>query len=156
MDAFLNERRGAALVTHAMPWFSAFTAVTELGVTAAIFYVLYHAVIHDDLKTRVLAVALAYEVAFNISYMTWRLFTHVEPQGHHPDWMIGIVAGHGALSLLMFLGLVALAVVAFRWDRRERNLFAEKRGLTWTFAGLWIVSILSGEAIFLLEYVGHV
>ncbi len=142
-------------MTHAIPWFSAFSAITELFVTAAILYVLYMAVFRDEFKGGILAVALAYEVIFNISYMTSRLFTHGDTS-HHANWMVALLAGHGILSLIMFLGLVALGGVAYVKHRREgRNIFAEHAALTGLFVGLWMVSILSGEAIFFLEYIGH-
>lgn len=143
-------------MSHAIPWFSAFTAFTEVLVTAAVVYVLYMAIVKDQFKGGVLAVALAYEVLFNITYMTARLFTHTEPAGtHHADWMIWLLAGHGSLSLVMFIGLVWMSVLAFRRDREGKNFFASHATLTWSFLGLWMVSILSGEAIFMLEYVGH-
>lgn len=142
-------------MTHAVPWFSAFSAITELFVTAAIFYVLWMAVYRDEFKAGILGVALAYEVIVNISYMTSRLFTHTDTS-HHADWMVALLAGHGILSLVMFLGLVALGGVAYVKHRREgRNLFAERVGLTGVFVVLWTISILSGEAIFFLEYIGH-
>lgn len=144
----------ARCVTHAIPWFSAFTAITELFVTAAVFYVIYAAIYEDVFHGRLLAGALAYEVLFNITYMVSRLFTHSETTAH-ADWMVGLLAGHGILSLIMFIGLVALSIVAYRWHRDGRNLFAERSALTGVFVVLWAVSILSGEAIFLLEYVGH-
>lgn len=143
-------------MAHAIPWFSAFTAFTELLVTAAIVYVLYAAIRHDRFHGRVLGFALAYEVLFNITYMTARLFTHTEPEGtHHAPWMIGLLAGHGTLSLIMFIGLVVLSVKAYRQHQVGGNYFREHGALTATFLGLWFVSILSGEAIFLLEYVAH-
>lgn len=139
---------------HAIPALSAFTAVTELFVTAAIFYVGYRALVDDVLETRLLAGALTYEVVFNISYMTSRLFTH-DHASHHPDWLVALLVGHGVLSLVMFVGLLALSWAAWRRHRQGGNLLAERLGLTATFAVLWTVSILSGEAVFLLEYVGH-
>lgn len=144
----------ATAVTHAIPWFSAFTAVTELFVTVAIFYVIYQAWANDEFHGKLLAGALAYEVLFNITYMTSRLFTHGHT-GSHPDWLVGLLAGHGILSLVMFLGLVAMSVAAYRWDQRGENLFARYSVLTGVFVVLWTISIVSGEAIFLLEYVGH-
>lgn len=139
---------------HDVPAFSAFTAVTELFVTAAIFYVGYRAIADDVFETNILVASLAYEVVFNISYMTSRLFTH-DHTTHHPDWLVGLLAGHGILSLVMFVGLLGLSWAAWRRHREGGNLLAEKIGWTALFAVLWTVSILSGEAIFLLEYVGH-
>lgn len=142
-------------MTHEMPWLSAVSAGTELLVTAAVFYVLYKAVVWEVLKTRLLAAALAYEVLFNISYMTFRLLTHPEPS-HHPAWMVGLLALHGVLSLAMFLALVAFALVAWRRHAQGRNFFKERAALTAVFVALWSVSLLSGEAVFVLEYVAHV
>jgi putative flippase GtrA len=141
-------------MTHAVPLLSALSALTELFVTAAVFYVLYVALTRNELKVPLLAAALGYEVLFNISYMSWRLFTHPEPS-HHPSWMVALVAGHGTLSLAMFVALVAVSVVATRAHRAGRNVFRERQALTYLFAGLWVVSLASGYAIFGLEYLGH-
>lgn len=139
---------------HEVPLLSAVSAVTELFVTAAVFYVLWAAIVRDEFKTRLLAAALGYEVLVNIAYMAYRLLTHTEP-GHHPGWMVGLLALHGILSLLMFLALVAFAVLAFRAHGRGRNLFRERLAATHAFVALWLAALLSGEAVFLLEYVGH-
>lgn len=141
-------------MTHAVPALSALSAVTELFVTAAVFYVLYVALTRNELKARLLGFALAYEVLFNISYMTYRLLSHPEPSAH-PPWMIALVGGHGILSLAMFLALVAVSVIAYRRHAEGRNLFRERIALTYAFAGLWVVSLASGYAIFALEYLGH-
>lgn len=139
---------------HDIPAFSAFTAVTELFVTVAIFYVGYRAIVDDVFETKILVGALAYEILFNITYMTSRLFTHGHTT-HHPDWLVGLLAGHGVLSLIMFIGLLALSWAAWQSHREGGNLLAQRMALTTTFAVLWTISIVSGEAIFLLEYVGH-
>jgi uncharacterized membrane protein YozB (DUF420 family) len=138
----------------AIPWFSTFTASTELAVTAAVFYVFHRAIEHGEFAGRVLGAAIAYEVLFNISYMTSRLFTH-DHGTHHADWMVATLAGHGALSLAMFVGLLVFSFLAWRGHRQGRNVFAEHQRWTAAFAGLWMVSLLSGEIVFLFEYVGH-
>ena len=122
--------------------------------TAAVFFVVARAVFFDRFHGRILAVALIYEVLFNISYMTLRLFTHIEPHPH-PPWMIALVAGHGALSLLMFLGLVAFSWLAYRAHTRGENLLARHANWTAAFVVLWTISVVSGEAVFVLEYVAH-
>lgn len=139
---------------HEIPFYSAFTAVTELAVTAAIFYVFYRAIEQDAFEGALLAGAITYEIVFNISYMTARLFTH-DHTSAHPDWMVALLAAHGTLSLVMFVGLLVFSAFAWRRHREGANLFAERRGLTIAFVAFWTVSILSGEAVFVLEYVGH-
>jgi hypothetical protein len=145
---------GDGRVVDAIPVYSALTAFTELIVTVAIFYVAHRALVEDELEMRVLGAAVAYEILFNVTYMTARLFSHGHT-GSHPDWMVTLLAGHGALSFVMLLGLIAFGLLAWRGARGDRNLLREQAGSIYAFLGLWTISILSGEAVFVLEYVGH-
>lgn len=134
----------------AVPAFSYVSAVSELAVTAAVFYVLWRAWRHDDFRGVLLSIVLAFEALVNITYMSLRMASPA-PELHHSAWMEGLLAGHGILSLLMFAGLVALAVDAFRLHKQGRNALRERPGVTLGFAILWSISVLSGEAIFLLQ-----
>ncbi|MEA3203616.1 MAG: hypothetical protein QOI63_1295 [Thermoplasmata archaeon] len=132
-----------------VPAFSAFSAASELAVTAAVFYVLWRAWRHDDFRGALLAITLAFEACVNIAYMSIRLVSHA-PALHASAAMDLLLAGHGVLSLLMFVGLVLLAAEAFRLHKQGRNALRERPRATLGFAILWSVSVLSGEAIFLL------
>jgi hypothetical protein len=132
-----------------VPAFSVFSAASELAVTAAVFFVLWRAWRHDDFRGRLLAITLGFEACVNIAYMSIRIASPA-PELHASAAMEALLAGHGVLSLLMFAGLVALAVDAFRLHRQGRNALRERPKATLGFVVLWSISVLSGEAIFLL------
>jgi hypothetical protein len=132
-----------------IPAFSYVSAVSELAVTAAVYFVLWRAWRHDDFRGTLLAITLAFEALVNIAYMSIRIASPA-PELHVGPAMEALLAGHGILSLLMFAGLVALAAEAFRLRRQGRNALRERPRATLGFAVLWAVSVLSGEAIFLL------
>jgi hypothetical protein len=131
--------------------FSHFSAVSELGVTAAVFYVLWRAWRHDDVRTGLLAVVLAFEVFVNVAYMVWRIAIPTVHLQTLPSWLL---AGHGILSLLMLAGLIAFAVEAGRLRRQKRNLVREHPGQAVGFAVLWGISVASGEVIYAMQLMG--
>ena len=61
-------------------------------------------------------------------------------------------AAHGLLSLAAYLVFVVLGVLAWQEQRSGRFFFRERPGLTWTFAVVWAISVLSGETMFALRY----
>ncbi|MBI2078785.1 MAG: hypothetical protein HYT80_10525 [Euryarchaeota archaeon] len=132
------------------PLFSTFSALTELAVTAAVFWFFYHALGRASYRWGVITVAIVYETLFNITYMVLRLVTHEEGVTHdHPIWVTWFVGVHGALSLLMFVGLIAFVAWAHRAVRRgEAHPVGAHPRTTWAFLGVWTLSILSGEAIY--------
>lgn len=133
-----------------VPAFSHFSAISELFVTAAVFHVLWHAWKHDELRLRLLGGVLAFEALVNITYMSLRI---AMPSGglKTTGWMGWLLAGHGTLSLLMFVGLIAFALEARRLKRDGRNLVRERPGTTLGFVALWTLSIASGEAIYIVQ-----
>ncbi len=135
-----------------IPAFSIFSASSELLVTAAVFYVLWRAYFHADLRKGLLIATLSFEAFVNIAYMSYRLAVPSHPAATTPGWMLALQGGHGVLSLVMFIGLIVLAGMAFSLHKDGRNFFRESRALTWTFVGLWTLSVLSGEFIFVATY----
>lgn len=138
------------------PLLSTVSAVTEIFVTAAVFWFFGQALFQARYRWIPIALAVAYETAFNISYMVARIFTHQEGSTHvHDAWVTWFVALHGTLSLAMFLGLVAF--VAWAWVRVRRgdaHPLGRHRGLSWTFLAFWTVSVLTGEAIYAFYWLG--
>lgn len=127
------------------------SAVTELVVTAGVFYFFAQALLRDRYRWAFVWIVVGYETLFNITYMASRLAGH-EPRADYPAWTTTLLVAHGVLSLVMFLGLIAFLVVAFRRRHVEgENFFREHRQLTWTFLAFWTISILSGEAIYFLQ-----
>ena len=68
------------------------------------------------------------------------------------DDLYALFAAHGLLSLFAFLWFVILGVFAYQEQRLERWYFRDRPTLTWTFLAVWMVSILSGELLFVLRY----
>lgn len=131
--------------------FSTFSAVTELFVTAAVYTFLWQAWRHDRFRTPLLVFGLSYEILVNVAYMTFRLVSPAEGVEYSPA-MSSFLAFHGILSLVMLLGLIGLSIAAIRANGRGENLLREHTGLTATFAGLWFVSIATGEVIYVVTY----
>lgn len=134
------------------PLFSTLSAVTELFVTAAVYAFIFQAYKRDLFRKGLMAFALTYEVVVNIAYMAFRLLQPSEGAGDLSPAMVALYGFHGTLSLLMFIGLVALVVTAVRLHRFGHNLFRERPKLMWTFVVLWGVSILTGELIYVFTY----
>ncbi len=137
------------------PLFSVISLVTELLVTASVFYIIYRAY-HESVFLRGFAfVVLAYEILFNISYMTSRALRHApeHPQVHHEPFEIALAIFHGTFSLLMFIALVAFFLVAARAYKRGENFFHLHPRLTGIFIGAWTISIFSGVLFFFVLYV---
>ena len=135
----------------AIPAYSIFSAGSELLVTAAVFYVLWRAYARDDFRKGLLVVVLSFEALVNISYMAYRIAVPAGGQAL-PGWLAATAALHGILSLAMFLALLFFAAMAWRDDARGENFFRDHKGATWTFVGLWTVSIVSGEFLFVATY----
>ena len=138
------------------PLFSTFSAATELVVTAAVFWFFFQAMRRASYRWGVITVAIVYETIFNITYMVSRLVTHEEGVTHeHAAWVTWFVGVHGALSLLMFVGLIGYVAWAYRRVRAgDPHPITSHPRLAWTFLVLWTLSILSGEAIYAFYWAG--
>jgi hypothetical protein len=135
-----------------IPAYSVFSAGSELLVTAAVFYVVWRAWSRDDFRRGLLAVVLGFEALVNISYMAYRIVVPARGAASVPGWLSATAALHGLLSLAMFLFLLFIAAMAWRDHERGRNFFRESPATTFAFVGLWLVSILSGEFLFVAFY----
>jgi len=135
----------------AAPLLSTVTLFTELGVTACVLF-LFHDAYRKGVFHRKLALGvLVYEVLFNISYMAYRAVTH--PVGEaHSGWVIALAAGHGILSLVMFVALVAFLLYAWKGFGKGRNVFRERRVLMLVFLFWWLLAVGSGIAFYAAEY----
>ena len=136
------------------PLLSTITLLTEIVVSFCVYYVIWQG-FSRGIFVRWLAFSiLIYEALFNISYMTSRLFGHVEPAT--PTGLSTTVTllaiFHGIFSLIMFLALVVFFLIASNRYRRGGNFFVEYRSLTVTFALAWAISVLSGIFFYFVLY----
>jgi uncharacterized membrane protein YozB (DUF420 family) len=137
----------------AIPMWSVVTLVTELGVSAAVFYVIWKGYKEGRFIRPLAFGVLAYEVLFNISYMLSRSLRHAaEKPAMEKPGEIGLAIFHGTFSLVMFVALIIFFFVAASRYARGENFFLAHRRLTLVFLSAWIVSVLSGVAFFILLY----
>jgi hypothetical protein len=135
-----------------IPPFSIVSAVSELAVTAGVLYLVRLNWTRRPFPlTLFLAVAL-FEALVNVVYMANRASRAATGVDVISPAMKILFAAHGMLSLGAYLAFVILAVFAWQDQRAGRFFFRERPALTWTFVAVWMVSILSGEALFVLRY----
>ncbi len=135
-----------------IPPFSIFSAVSELFVTAGVLYV-----VRRNWTGRAfplwlfLAVAL-FEALVNVAYMANR--TARAASGHDPvsSGMRLFFAAHGMISLVAYLWFVVIGVTAWIRQQGGKYWFREHPAHTVAFLATWTVSIVSGEALFVMRY----
>jgi hypothetical protein len=77
---------------------------------------------------------------------------HADKSNTLTTGMKAFYAGHGILSLLMFLGLAVVYLLALADDMKGRETwFRRHRVGTYVFIFFWMVSVISGEAIFFMN-----
>lgn len=135
-----------------IPPFSLFSAISELLVTAGVLYVVW-ANWNRRLFPGLLFLAVAlFEALVNVLYMANRASAAAAGHEAISSGMKLFYAGHGILSLLAYIAFVILGVLAFQEQKSGRWFFREHPAITWVFLVVWVVSIASGEAIFVLRY----
>lgn len=137
-----------------IPAFSVFSAVSELFVTAGVLFVILRNWKGRRFPLGVFLVVALFEAFVNVMYMANR--SAQAATGTHEALSTGMkifFATHGMISLLAYLVFVLLGIFAHQEQKEGRFFFRDRPALTWTFLTVWIVSIVSGEVIFLIRYV---
>jgi hypothetical protein len=137
-----------------IPIWSIITLVTEIGVTTAIFYIIWKGVVAVHFVRPLAFGVLVYEALFNISYMVTRSLRHtdVSVAGMAKPGMATLAMFHGIFSLVMFVALVIFFLVAANRYAKGENYFLHHHRLTTTFLYAWAASILSGVFFFFQLY----
>jgi predicted RND superfamily exporter protein len=139
-----------------IPPFSIFSAVSELFVTAGVFYVIRRNWTRRTFPFALFLTVALFEALVNVMYMANRSASAAAAgPGHAEALSTGMkifYASHGLLSLVAFLVFVVLGTLAHQEQRQGRWFFRERATLTWVFLVVWTISIVSGEAIFVLRY----
>ncbi|HVP15376.1 MAG TPA: hypothetical protein VMS88_07515 [Terriglobales bacterium] len=137
-----------------IPTFSVFSALSEILVTAGVLFIIRRNWTRRRFSLAFFLVVALFEASVNVMYMASRAAQ--AGAGAAPPLAPGLklaYAGHGILSLLAYLVFVMLGVFAWQDQRNGRYLFRERPAMTWTFLAVWLVSVASGEGIFLARYV---
>jgi len=137
-----------------IPPYSLFSAVSELFVTAGVFYVIRRNWTRQPFPFALFLTVSLFEALVNVMYMASRSAAASSPQTKEAlsTGMKIAYAGHGLLSLIAYLIFVVLGVLAYQEQKAGRWFFPERPALTWSFLALWVISIGSGEVIFSLRY----
>ena len=137
-----------------IPPFSIFSAVSELFVTAGVFYVIRRNWTKRPFPFALFIGVALFEALVNVMYMANRSAAAAAPgtaEKLSTAMKIGYAA-HGLLSLVAYLVFVVLGVLAYQEQRAGRWFFRDHATLTWVFLVVWTISIGSGETIFVLRY----
>ena len=134
-----------------IPVFSIFSAASEIVVTIIVLYTVISNVMGKPLQWKLLGLCLMFELCVNVVYMVNRASVH--DGGALPTHLKIMYATHGLLSLIMFVGLVLLYLVStFDQKAGHPTWFQRHVGGTWAFVALWLISVGTGEAIFVERY----
>ena len=135
-----------------VPSFSVFSAVSELFVTAAVLYLVRRNWTGRGFSLPLFIGVALFEAFVNVAYMANRASRAASGHDTIAPGMKIFFALHGMLSLLAFLWFVVLAVFAWQEQRAGRSFFRARPVLTTVFVVVWMVSVLSGETLFVLRY----
>lgn len=133
------------------PAFSTFSAISELFVTAGVFYVIIGNYYKRPLAWRIAASVIIFEFSVNMLYMISRMRDVPAEAGASSPYAL-FAAAHGTLSLLMFILLVVFMFLARSADKRGEFYFHDRPKLTLVLLILWAISITSGEVLYILNY----
>ena len=135
-----------------VPAFSVFSAISELFVTAGVFYMVRLNWTRRRFPLALFLGVALFEALVNVVYMAGRASRAATGADPISTGMKIFYAAHGMLSLVAYLVFVILAVFAWQDQRAGRFFFRERPVLTWVFLALWAVSVGSGEVLFVLRY----
>lgn len=131
---------------------STITLISELFISAIIYYTLYSGYKHNKFPSKPAGFALLYEAVFNISYMVSRVPSHVNASHVESAFTIVLAATHGILSLIMFIALIVFFIFAWKGYKKGENFFQKHKILTLIFTLFWTISILSGILFYIDIY----
>jgi hypothetical protein len=135
-----------------IPPFSIFSAISEIFVTAGVFFVIRRNWTRRTFPFSVFLVLVLFEAFVNVLYMSQRASRAASGADAIAPAMKIFFAVHGMISLLAYLWFVVLAVFAVQDQAHQRWFFRERPALTWSFLTVWTVSVVSGEVLFALRY----
>lgn len=135
-----------------VPPFSIFSAISEVFVTIAVLYTVISNMRGKKLIWQLLGLVLTFELCVNVVYMAGRA-AHAETDSALTTGMKLFFAGHGILSLGMFIGLLILYIISVIDMKSGRETWFQRHPLgTWVFVFLWMVSVTTGEYIFFMRF----
>lgn len=133
------------------PTFSTFSAISEIFVTIGVFYVVFTNLRGKGFPWKIALGVIIFEFSVNMLYMIVRMQQHTVTETNQT--MLAFAAGHGFLSLLVFILFAVFAFLAYTASKKGKHFFRDNRAVTYSFIVLWSISVLSGEVLYLINYV---
>lgn len=135
-----------------IPPFSLFSTISELFVTAGVFFVIRRNWTRRTFPLGLFLTVTLFEACVNVAYMATK--TASAASGHETvgQGMRLAFAAHGMISLLAYLWFVVLGVMASVQQAAGKFWFRDHPIHTWAFLVVWTISIVSGEAMFIFRY----
>ena len=134
------------------PAFSIFSAISELFVTAGVLYVIVRNWGRRRFPFPLFLAVVLFEGLVNVLYMSQRASLASSGATPIPSGMRLFYALHGVGSLFAYITFVVLGVFAHQDQKQGRFFFPSHPVLTWIFLVVWVVSVASGEALFVARY----
>lgn len=135
-----------------IPILTLFNAGAELIVAAVVLYAIISHLRGGRFPAQLLGAALLFELCIVIAYR----FMQVAGVDTGLELTVAaqkLLTAQGFASLLTFLGLAILFVLAAAdVNAGRRSWFQRNVAPAWTFVGLWLATVLSGEALFVYHY----
>ena len=132
------------------PAFSTFSAIAEFFVTLAVFYVVIRNFKGHGFAWKLAGVVAIFEFSVNMLYMIMRMREESASGATGP--MAAFAAGHGLLSLLVYILFVVFCFIAYRAFKRREFFFQSNPGVTYSFLVLWTMSVTTGWALYYIRY----
>ena len=133
------------------PFFSTFSAVSELFVTASVFYIIISNYKRNPFAWKFATAVIIFEFSVNMLYMIIRMQAVPGESGEGSPYALA-AAFHGSMSLLMFIVLVVYTFLATSAQKRGEFYFAERPKLTFGLLALWTISVTTGEGLYIFNY----
>lgn len=99
------------------PASSTFSAISELFITAGVFYVVFNNFRGRSFNAKVATAVIVFAFMVNMLSMSARMRQHTET--NTDSTFVAFAAGHGFLSLLVFILFAVLAFMAYSVDKKE-------------------------------------
>ena len=132
------------------PTFSTFSAISEIFVTTAVFYVVFKNLKGQGFAWKAALGVIVFEFSVNMLYMIFRM--QQQSVSESSPTMVAFAAGHGFLSLLVFVLFVVFCFLAYSGFKKGKYFFRDNRALTYAFVALWTISVVSGEVLYFINY----
>lgn len=136
-----------------IPIYSTIALFTECIMLIVILYIFYNGYKHNKFNYKLVAIALSYEILFNISYMLYRTLAKPDSGGAHSAFSIGLAIFHGFLSLIIFILLIVFLLLAWKNYKKKINYFKKHSTITLLFIIFWLIAAISGIIIYIIYYV---